>query len=159
MKKFLILVAFVMSLSCVTLSVKAQCVTIGIPEVVDKTRGLPLAVKSMLRNSFTDAVNSVRGYAAYDRTSDIDTVLDEHMFQQSGLVRESSIKQIKMTGVRYLLLSEASIYDGKLYVTAKIMNVETARVVATEDIIMYNHAMGIKQGCKALAQRLLGVVK
>ena len=78
MKKFKLLIAVAMlAASC---SVAAQCRTIAVPEIVDKTRGLSPAVKSMLRNSFSDAINSIPGYASYDRTSDIDAILDEHMF-------------------------------------------------------------------------------
>lgn len=64
-----------------------------------------------------------------------------------------------MTGAKYLLLAEASVYDGRLFVTAKIVDVETARIVSNKDIFMYNHTMGIKQGCEALAKRLLGIAK
>ncbi|MBO5873474.1 MAG: hypothetical protein J6Q35_00400 [Rikenellaceae bacterium] len=148
----MLIAAILLATSC---SVFAQCRTVAIPEIVDKTGKLPHAVKSMLRNSFSESVNSLPGFSSYDRTSDIDAILDEHLFQQSGLVSESSRKQIKMTGAKYLLIAEASIFNGQLYVTAKIVDVETARIVSSEDIMMYNHAMGIKQGCKALAQRLL----
>ncbi|MBE6210581.1 MAG: hypothetical protein E7130_02985 [Rikenellaceae bacterium] len=158
MKKIKLLLAVVMlAASC---SAVAQCRTIAIPEIVDKTRGLAPAVKAMLRNSFAEAVNSIPGYASYDRTSDIDAILDEHMFQQSGLVSESSRKELRMTGAKYLLLAEASVYEGKLFVTAKIVDVETARIVGKpQDIFMYNHPMGIKQGCTALARRLLGIAR
>jgi len=157
MKSIKIFIAAIMlATSC---SAFAQCKTVAIPEIVDKTCGLAPAVKSMLRNSFAEAINSIPGFASYDRTSDIDAILDEHMFQQSGLVGETSRKRLKMTGAKYLLIAEASIYNGQLYVTAKIVDVETARIVSSEDIMMYNHAMGIKQGCTALAKRLLGVAK
>lgn len=157
MKSVKILIAAIMlATSC---SVFAQCKTVAIPEIVDKTGKLAPAIKSMLRNSFSESVNAIPGFASYDRTSDIDAILDEHMFQQSGLVGESSRKQLRMTGAKYLLIAEASVFNGQLYVTAKIVDVETARIVSSEDIMMYNHAMGIKQGCTALAKRLLGIAK
>ena len=157
MKSVKILIAAIMlATSC---SVFAQCKTVAIPEIVDKTGKLAPAIKSMLRNSFSESVNAIPGFASYDRTSDIDAILDEHMFQQSGLVGESSRKKLRMTGAKYLLIAEASVFNGQLYVTAKIVDIETARIVSSEDIMMYNHAMGIKQGCTALAKRLLGIAK
>ena len=140
-------------------SATAQRRTIAIPEVVDQNECISSAAKSMLRTALANAVASHPGFAAYDRV-DIDTILDEHMFQQSGLVSEETMKELgKMTGAQLILISEVEIIGQNILVTGKIIDIETGQILSMKDQIMYNHVMGYKQGCKTLAENLLKPIR
>lgn len=140
-------------------SASAQRRTIAIPEVVDRNECVSSSAKSILRTALSNAVASRQGFAAYDRV-DIDTILDEHMFQQTGLVSEETMKQLgAMTGAQMILIAEVDIVGQNLLVTGKIIDIETGRILAMKDQIMYNHVMGYKQGCTTLANNLLKAIR
>lgn len=156
MKKLFVVLLFCCSFFA---SASAQRRTIAIPEVVDRSECVSSSAKSILRTALSNAVASKPGFAAYDRV-DIDTLLDEHMFQQTGLVSEETMKQLgQMTGAQMIMIAEVDLVGQNLLVTAKVVDIETGQILAMKDQIMYNHVMGYKQGCTALANNLLKTIR
>lgn len=128
---------------------------VAILEVVDKEGKLTYSQKLVLRSNMARAVANTPGYEAYDR-SDVDAIMSEHEFQRTGLVSDAEIRKLgEMTGVSLILVTEAVVLGGdKLFVSAKILNVETARVEMMDNVNMDINNM--QEGCNSLASRLFG---
>jgi len=146
-------------LSIWTGSLMAQTRKVAILETVDRQNQVTYGVKLMLRGYLAEAVTNTAGYEAYDRT-DLNKILDEHEFQRTGLVSDEEIKKIgQMTGVQYILVAETGKMDEEnMFITAKILNVETARVEMTTNVIAKIDVLSLQQGAKDLASHLLKVV-
>lgn len=140
-------------------TVIAQTRKVAILETVDRQNQVTYGVKLMLRGYLAEAVTNTAGYEAYDRT-DLNKILDEQEFQRTGYVSDEEIKKIgQMTGVQYILVAETGKMDEEnLFITAKILNVETARVEMTTNVISKIDVISLQQGAKDLAARLLKVV-
>lgn len=130
---------------------------VAILEVVDREGRLSYGNKMMLRSNLARAITNTAGYEAYDRT-DIDAIMSEHDFQRTGLVSEDQIKQLgHMTGVSLILVTEGALVgNNSMFVSAKILNVETAKVEMMDNITMGLETMAMQQGCTTLANRLFG---
>lgn len=155
MKKILLMLAMMMvSLSLVSQDVKK----VAILETVDKDGSVSYGHKLMLRSNLAKAITNTEGYEAYDRT-DMDQIVSEQNFQRTGMVSDDQIKQIGiMTGAAYVLIAEAAkVDDDNLFVTAKIVNVESAKTERTDNALMSMKASDIQHGCESMAYKLLGV--
>ena len=150
-KLFLFMLTVVLSVSAL-----AQTRKVAILETVDRQNQITYGVKLMLRSYLAEAVTNTKGYEAYDRT-DLSAIMDEQEFQRTGYVSDEEIKKIgQMTGVQYILVVEASKIDAQnLFVTAKILNVETARMEMTSNLMVRSDVQSLQQGAKDLASRLL----
>lgn len=147
-------------LTCLLLSALmtfAQTKKVAILEVVDREGKLSYGNKMMLRSNLARAITNTVGYEAYDRT-DMDAIMSEHDFQRTGLVSEDQIKQLgKMTGVELILVAEAALVgNNSMFVSAKILNVETAKVEIVDNMTMDLGAASMQQSCAQLAKRLFG---
>ena len=128
---------------------------VAISEVVDREDNLSYGQKMILRSNMARAVANTAGYEAYDRT-DIDVILGEQNFQRTGLVSDDQIKRLGvMTGAQYVLIIEAIVIESqKLFVTAKLLDVETGRIETSENEIMNNQANEILRGCQLIAKKV-----
>ncbi len=156
MKKcFLTMLLFFAAFSMMAQNVKK----VAILETVDKENKVDYVHELMLRANLTKAITNTPGYEAYDRT-DIDQIMSEHDFQRTGMVSEEQIKRIGvMTGASYVLIAEAAKADANnLFITAKIVDVETAKTDRTDNKLISINADAIQRGCNELAFSLLGGV-
>ena len=133
----------------------AQVKRVAILETVDKENKVTYANKLMLRTSLSKAITNTSGYEAYDRT-DIDAIMGEQNFQRTGLVSSEQIKRLgEMTGVNYILVAEAVVVDAKnMFITAKLLDVETARTILTDYLTMGTDINSIQNGCAELAKKM-----
>ncbi|MBR4706124.1 MAG: hypothetical protein IKP02_11155 [Paludibacteraceae bacterium] len=154
MKKLLIIL-----LSVLALNAFAQTKKVAILEVVDREGKLNYGHKMMLRSNLARAITNTAGYEAYDRT-DMDAIMSEHDFQRTGLVSDDQIRQLgQMTGVSLILVAEgALIGNNSMFVSAKILNVETAKVEMMDNVTMGLETMAMQQGCATLTSRLLSTI-
>ena len=133
--------------------ISAQVKRVAVLETVDKENKVSYANKLVLRTSLSKAIANTPGYEVYDRT-DVDAIMSEHTFQRTGLVNSDQIKRLgEMTGAEYILVAEAVKINAKnLFLTAKLLDVETARTIVTEMLeINTDH---IQQGCMILAKKM-----
>ena len=137
----------------------AQVKRVAILETVDKENKVSYANKLVLRTSLSKAIVNTPGYEVYDRT-DVDAIMSEHTFQRTGLVSNDQIKRLgEMTGANYILVAEAVVVDSKtMFITAKLLDVETARTILTDNLIMGTTTDEIQEGCASLAEKLFGNV-
>ncbi len=131
---------------------------VAILETVDKTGNINPAYKLMLRASLAKAITEADGWDAYDRV-DLDAVMSEQDFQRTGMVRDDQIKQLGvMTGAQYVLIAEAVMADETtLFITAKIIDVETAQTMKAESQLMKANPEDIQIGCTTMAGNMLGI--
>jgi len=154
MKKILFLMCLLLS----ALLVSAQeTKRVAILETVDRQGNVSYSHKLILRSNLAKAITNTYGYEAYDRT-DIDAIMGEQDFQRTGLVSNDQIKRLgEMTGAKYVLVAEAVVIDANnMYVTVKLLNVETARLEMIDDKMMGTSPTEIQKGCEALANTLFG---
>lgn len=151
-KRFLTFVLLLFSVA-----VSAQTLRVAILETVDKEGDIPYATKLMIRSNLSRAITNSKGYEAYDRT-DMDAIMGEQNFQRTGMVSSDQIKRLgEMTGANYILVAEAVWVDKQnVFVTAKVLDVETARTALTDNMVMGIEAMSLQNGCQELAKRMFG---
>ena len=133
----------------------AQVKRVAILETVDKENKVSFANILILRANLSKAITQTSGYEAYDRT-DIDAIMGEQDFQRTGLVSNDQIKRLgEMTGANYILVAEAVVVDARtMFITAKLLDVETARTIMTDNMMMGTTADAIQKGCIALAKKM-----
>lgn len=130
---------------------------VAILEVVDKEGKLSYSQKLMLRSNLARAITNTSGYEAYDR-SDIDEIFKEHSFQRTGNVSAKQIKKLgEMTGAAYILVLEGALAEAdKIFVTAKILNVETTKMESTDNALIGTSSAAMQRGCRSLASKMFG---
>lgn len=144
-------------LPIVTSGQPAAVKKVAILETVDKENAIPYGVKLMVRSKLAYAITIIDGYEGYDRV-DLAAILGEHNFQRTGMVSDSDIKKLgEMTGAAYILIAEvAKLDNAHLVITAKILDVETARLERTADATSGISADELQTGCRELAIKLFG---
>lgn len=149
---------FTLLLLLSTAIASAETMRVAILEPVDRENKVSYATKLILRSNLAKAITNATGYEAYDR-SDIDAIVGEQNFQRTGMVSEDQIKRLgEMTGAKYILVAEAVVIDDKnMFIAAKVLDVETARVVMSENQMMGVEAIKIQEGCIKLASNLFHV--
>lgn len=155
MKKHIL---FIFMLTAFAMAATAQTKRIAILETIDKEGNVPYAVEVMVRSNLTKVISNTEGYEGYDRVN-ISQIMDEHEFERTGLVNEDQIRRLgEISGADYLLVSEAVKFDeSNIFVTAKILNVVSAKTEGSENALMGMTAQDIQHGCESLANRLLGL--
>lgn len=125
---------------------------VAILETVDKENQIDYAYELLLRGNLSDAITSISGYEAYDRT-DIDAIMSEQSFQRTGLVSSDQIKRLgEMTGASYILVAEMAKSGQQIIILSKLLDVETARtIISDHEITTLNE---IQDACKKLAKRM-----
>lgn len=154
MKKTFLLTCMLLT----TLLIGAQSIKkVAIPEVVDKEGKLSYAQKVLLRSTMARAITNREGYEAYDRT-DVDVILSEHAFQRTGYVSDEQIKRLgEMTGVSYILVTEGiPVGTDHIFVSARIIDIETAKVEMMDNITTSTNSDDMQQNCNTLIRRMIG---
>lgn len=152
--KRLFLLVFTMSVAVLCFAQETK--KVAILETVDREGKVSYGIKLILRSSLAKAITGTEGYEAYDRT-DMDAILGEQNFQRTGMVSNEQIKRLgEMTGAKYVLVAEAAVVDANnMYVTAKLLDVETARTEMTDNQMMGITPKEIQRGCQLLANNLV----
>ncbi len=135
-----------------------QTKKVAILETVDKENTINYGVKLMVRSNLAAAITSTPGYEGYDRV-DVASIMSEQSFQRTGMVSDAQIKKLgEMTGAAYILVAEAAkIDEDNIFITAKILNVETAKLERTTNVQTGTKAAELQKSCRQLAGTLFGV--
>ena len=155
MKKLLILL-----LSALSLTVFAQKQVAMLEPLVVAGNVKPIE-KSMIRGEMTKAIASQNGYSAFSRT-DIDQIMAEQNFQQSGLVDDATRKRIgAMQGVDYVCITKITKEGNAYYLEANLLNIESGQISspATQYGELDNNGGfgNMRNVCVALACDLIGI--
>ncbi len=158
MKAKLLLMLTALIFACPIFGQSGFTKRVAILETVDKEGKVSYGVKLMVRSKLSAAITATPGYEGYDRV-DVSAILGEYEFQRTGLVSNNDIKRLgEMTGVNYILVAEvAYLNDSYIFLSARILNVETARVEQIADTQTQATVEALEQNCKVLAGKLLNV--
>lgn len=129
---------------------------VAILEVVDRDNTVNYGVKLLLRTTLARAITQTQGYEGYERV-DMEAIQGEQDFQRTGMVSDEQIKRLGvMTGADYVLVAEVAKIDAaNMLVTAKILDVETAKLERTDYEQMGMSSKEMSEGCRKIARRLL----
>ena len=132
--------------------------TVAILDIVDRTDEVNYATKFIVRSNITKIITDTPGYVGYDRV-DVSSIMNEHEFQRTGLVSETDIKSLgEMAGAQYILILEiVRVTSETLFLTAKILDVETAKIEKTANVQFGTSYTELEDACASLAERMLGL--
>ena len=155
MKKLLIIL-----LSVLSLTVFAQKQVAMLEPLVVAGNVKPIE-KSMIRGEMTKAIASQNGYSAFSRT-DIDQIMAEQNFQQSGMVDDATRKRIgAMQGVDYVCITKITKEGNAFYLEANLLNIESGQISspATQygELESNGGFANMRNVCIALACDLTGI--
>ena len=155
MKKLLILL-----LSAISLVIFAQKQVAMLEPLVVAGNVKPIE-KSMIRGEMTKAIASQNGYSAFSRT-DIDQIMIEQNFQQSGMVDDATRKRIgAMQGVDYVCITKITKEGYAYYLEANLLNIESGQISspATQygELESNGGFANMREVCVALACDLIGI--
>lgn len=155
-KVLLLLAAFVFAST--TYGQKNATKKVAILKTVDKEGILSYGMELMIRSKLAFAITNISGYEGYERV-DIASIMSEQEFQRTGMVSDTQIKRLgEMTGAGYILIAEvAKIDDVYIFIKAQILNVETAKLENTYDILTRTDIDEMENACRELAIRLFSV--
>ena len=130
---------------------------VAILETIDKEGRVSYGVKLMVRSKICEAITNTPGYEGYDRV-DVASIMSEHDFQRTGLVSDSDIKRLgEMSGAQYILFAEVANIDvSTIIITAKVLDVETARLENTVVTQSSLNVSDLQEACNELVTKLFG---
>lgn len=153
-KALLFIVLFLAKINCV-----AEEIQVAMLEPLATTANVKMIEKQMIRGEMVKAIASQSGYAAFSRT-DIDQIMQEHNFQQSGMVDDSTRAKLgAMHGVDFVCIMKITKEENYYYLEANLVNIETGKISnpATQYGELQNGSLGnLFSACKALAGELVG---
>lgn len=125
----------------------------------DKTVKVEGIEMNMVRGELRKAICIHDGFRAFTRT-DIDQLMEEYGFQNSGMVSDEQRKQVgKMSGADYICVSRLTKRDTQFYLEAYLIEMTTGEISnpATQYGILKNGTYAnLFQLCRNLAQELIG---
>lgn len=131
---------------------------IAILEPIALTNNVEAMEKTIIRAEITKAI-TYYGYSAYTRTLDIDKILQEQNFQQTGIVDDATRKRIgAMQGVSFLCITKITKEENAFYLEANLLNVETAEIMSPSTAYFemeYGNWETMISACKSLAEELI----
>ncbi len=95
--------------------------------------GIPEA-GAIIAEWLTTALNKTGAFEVYERLS-LDRLMEEHKLGMSGLLDEATIAEIgRLRGVQAIVTGSVSKFGDIVSVTARVMDVTTAKIISTGDI-------------------------
>lgn len=128
MKRYFIFMAIILGM--VAPSVYAQTAPKKKVAVYMTGNDVQDSYKKVIGAKLVSAITATNEYAAVERTADFLAALSsEHDFQTSGEVQDSQIARLgQKFGVRYVVVADVSEVFEELFVSARLINVESALV-------------------------------
>ena len=131
MRRYILFVAIIFAM--VVPGVSAQGVKQKV--AVYMTGDVEESYKKVMGAKLVSAITATKGYAAVERTADFLAALSsEQDYQMSGEVRDSQIARLgQRFGVKYVVVADICEIFDELFVTSRLINVETGLVEAAFD--------------------------
>lgn len=158
MRRFLLIF-----LATMTLTASAEDVIMALirPRAEAGTYKVESMEINMTRGELRNAFTWQAGFRVVTRT-DVDALLNEHGFQQSGMVADNQRTKIgEMTGAQYICVSTITKYASQLYIEAYLVNVETGEMTnsASQYVNIKNEDYSLlPEACSNLASEMLGEI-
>lgn len=155
MKKLLLLLLSTLSLTIFAQQKKQ----VAILEPIAMTKEVSTMHRSMVRGEIVKAIGRQSGYAAFTRT-DIDQIMAEQNFQQSGMVDDATRKRLgAMQGVDYVCVTKITKEGNNYYLEANLVDIESGQI--SNPATQYGELQGgslvnMLAACEKLAAELVG---
>lgn len=117
-------------------------------------------INEVIADQLVSAISLSNVYVAVERSADFRRLVQkERGYQASGNVDDGQIATWgKQFGVKLVCVARVSVVAGTNYVSARIINVETAEVYKTANIhSRFENFTAIIAACESLASQLLGI--
>ena len=134
-------------------------VQVAILEPIGVTSEVTMMHRSMVRGEMVKAIGRQNGYAAFNR-ADIDQLMKEQNFQQSGMVDDATRKRLgAMQGVDCVCITKITKEGNNYYLEANLVNIETGKI--SNPATQYGELQGgslanMLAACEKLAAELVG---
>ena len=153
-----VLTILLLALTMTTVAQTAEVSKVAILETIDKDNSVDYGKRLLVRNTLAKAITATPGFEAYDRV-DLKTIFGEQDFQRTGNVSNDQIKELgRMTGAQFIMVPEIAKMDAKTYyITAKILDVETAQAVSMSNAITSAEIANMQEACTQMANELLSL--
>ena len=145
------------------LTLTAQTKKVALLETLngDKSVQVKGIEMNMVRGELRKAISNQNGFQAFTRT-DIDQLMKEHDFQNSGMVSDAQRKRLgEMSGADYICVSTLTKSNTQFYLEAYLIDVETGEISnpATQFGMLKDETYSnLFQLCQDLSQELIGNV-
>lgn len=156
MRKILTIILCMLSIIVSAEQIKMALLQPRIAEGSDACRPIEL---NMVRGELRKAFGWQSDFQVLTRT-DVDQMLKELGFQQSGMVNDTQRKKVgEMTGAQYICISTITKDGTQLYIESYLVDVETGQMTnpATQFANVQNNDYStLQEPCNALAREMLG---
>lgn len=144
-----------------TMTVAAEEIKMALlqPRVAEGSAPCKPIELNMIRGELRKAFGWQSEFQVLTRT-DVDAMLKEHGFQQTGMVDDSQRKQVGiMTGAQYICVSTVTKDGTQLYIESYLVDIETGVMTnpATQFANVQNNDYStLQEPCNRLAKEMLG---
>ena len=134
-------------------------IQVAILEPVGVTPEVTLMHRSMVRGEMVKAIGRQNGYVAFNR-ADIDQIMKEQNFQQSGMVDDATRKRLgAMQGVDCVCITKITKEGNNYYLEANLVDIESGQI--SNPATQYGELQGgslanMLTACEKLAAELVG---
>ena len=155
MRRIIFLLALCGAFACL----KGQNIQVAILEPIAMTNEVTTMHVSMVRGEMVKAIGRQNGYAAFNR-ADIDQIMKEHNFQQSGMVDEATRKRLgAMQGVDCVCVTKITKEGNSYYLEANLVHIETGQIsnpASQYGELQDGSLVNMLAACEKLAAELVG---
>ena len=96
--------------------------------IFDPAGSVGNSIREIAREEISSIIVNTGGYTVLERQL-INRVLEEHRFQQGGLVDDTQASELgRMIGANFVVVTSISQLGANLYISCKMIDVETARI-------------------------------
>ncbi len=155
MKKKLVLFALLLPMFALAQNKKVALLETLNGDKAIQVKGIEM---NMVRGELRKAISNQTGFQAFTRT-DIDQLMKEHGFQNSGMVSDAQRKRLgEMSGADYICVSTLTKSESQFYLEAYLIEVETGEIsnpASQFGVLQGNTYTNLFQLCVDLAKELI----
>lgn len=160
MNKLIIKTSFIILLACFHITSFAQKkIALLEPRVGNGSTEVNGMEKAMLRGELRKAISEFGDYEAFTR-SDIDRMMEEYGFQNSGMVEDSQIKRIgEMSGADFICVSTITKSNEEFYVETYLIDMKSGKIInpaGQYGTLENGRLANMLPVCQSLSKELLG---
>ena len=144
----------VLIFALITTTAFTQEANVAIIYPFDKYDNVKTTNEIYLQSQLSEKIIDAEFYNAFTR-SDINAIIDEHRFQETGMVNDDEIQKIgDMTGATHICVSNFIAQNNNVILTAKIIEIETGQIIAEQSVETENTYSLIQSYCRTIASYL-----
>ncbi len=142
---------------CTSLLTFGQDKKVAMLETIATSSEISSMIKNMVRGELTKSISLQAGFSAFTRIN-VDQMMDEINFQQSGMVNDDQIAKLgEMSGADYICISKVSKDDKSYYIESYLINIVSGQIEnSATDFVESGGISAVNESCQKIAQELVG---